>query len=94
MSKNVTVMGNYMMQKQIDTDKFFSGKVPETNSIIRFFQPQLHSIAETAMKAEATEENEAKYQSVISTVYTLIEDDRLPELFQTIKERFPEYFIA
>lgn len=65
-----------------------SGPLP----IIPQLQGQLHKVADAAMKMQPRTEEDMQYQSVISTVYTLVEDGRLPELFQAIKTAFPEYY--
>jgi hypothetical protein len=62
--------------------------------MISQLQCKLHRVVDAAMEMQPQTEEEGQYQSVISMVYTLVEDGRLSELFKAIKERFPEYYIA
>lgn len=55
------------------------------------FQKKIHSIVDEIMTIETSEEFET-YTSVLSVVYSLIQDDRLEKLDMVLRFNFPDYY--
>lgn len=56
------------------------------------YQKQLHEIVCNVMTDTNTDKQFAAYQSVLSMVYSLIEDERLNELDEALQKSFSEYY--
>lgn len=56
------------------------------------FQNKLHQIVAEIMSCDVNEEEFIVYQSVLSTIYTLIEENRLQEIWMVLQLHFSEYF--
>lgn len=56
------------------------------------FQRKFHSVVAELMDRKTKIETEIKYQSVMSMVYTLIEDGCLNQLDIMIRNEYPEYY--
>jgi hypothetical protein len=56
------------------------------------YQKKLHDIVSDLMHVSGLSEETEKYFSVISMVYTLIEEDKANELDLALRRSFPEYY--
>jgi hypothetical protein len=55
-------------------------------------QKQLHEIVCNVMRETNTNNGSTVYESVLSMVYTLIEEGRLNEIHELFQKEFPEYY--
>ena len=58
------------------------------------YQTQLHEIVCNVMSDKTTNKDFETYQSVLSMVYSLIEDERTNELNELLKNSFTEYYLT
>jgi hypothetical protein len=58
------------------------------------YQKQLHEIVCSVMSETNTDKKFTTYQSVLSMVYSLIEDERLSEIDVLLQNSFPDYYLA
>jgi len=56
------------------------------------FQTKFHSVVSELMDRKTKDETEIKYQSVMSMIYTLIEEGCLNQLDTMIRNEYPEYY--
>jgi len=57
------------------------------------YQKQLHELVCNIMNETNTDKEFKTYQSVLSMVYSLIEDERLNELDKAFQKSFSEYYL-
>ena len=66
----------------------------KSNGLVAELQKEVHYIAGIAANEfKAGIASEEKYMSVISMVYTVVEEGRLNELYEAIQKAFPEYYL-
>ncbi|MBP7679058.1 MAG: hypothetical protein KA096_01380 [Bacteroidales bacterium] len=58
----------------------------------QIFQKEFHKVVSSLMEAEIQTADFEQYQSVLSMVYTLIEDNKQGELDYYLRLNFPAYY--
>lgn len=60
--------------------------------MINHYQTKFHSLVNEIMQEDGASPEFAKYQSVISMIYTLILEGRLDDVDKMIRINFPNYY--
>jgi hypothetical protein len=58
----------------------------------QIFQKQFNEVISSLMQIEASNKDIEQYQSILSMVYTLIEDNKQGELDYLLRFNFPAYY--